>query len=279
MFFNFKWQKKFFSILNYYRVMKINRIQQYNNNVSFGSGLTSEFVRFAREVNPKDVETYLSKIGVSSDFKDNKTIAACIYQVVSIFKNLGLPVPKGIFAKKIADRSTYGLADTMGNVYFNVDNYCDIKTLDYFYNLMRKHRLKSASHFLRDFLHEFTHFLNFENIKSSGKNLPETFGEIIKIKVPLGLKDYILKRYNYYTEGVNLFEILAETMEARFSKILDPQTMMTSVNPFAELKFKNLNSISPKDNAFEGILRSIYDGDIPQIRNNLRVFSDSKYFS
>ena len=230
--------------------MQVNRIQQNNKyNVNFGSGLTSDFVRFAREVDPQRVESYLSGLGVDAKFYGNRTIAACVYQTANIFKNLGLPLPKSISAAKIGDKATYGLADTNGNLYFNIDNYCDIELLDNMYNLERKHHLKSASHFLRDFLHEFSHFLNFENIKSK-RNLSETFNEIINIRIPSGLKDYIFKKYNYNTKGESLLEILAEIMEARFEKLLDPQTVMTSRNPFAELKLTSQNRTSPLDLAF-----------------------------
>ena len=150
--------------------------------------------------------------------------------------------------------------------------------MDNFYNMVRKYHLAPSSHFLRDFLHEFTHCLNFENIKMK-KNLAATYNDMLSIRVPAGLKSYISEKHNYITEGRNIFEILAETMEMRFSRNLDSQTLMTSVNPFAQLKFENSNLASPLDRAFKKILGNIYEGDTSQLRKNLNPFSDRRYFS
>ena len=166
----------------------------------FKAGLTRQMQAEINHCDPVKISNELAKMGVPSDFKNNKVIAWCSFKCTEIINNINqkyqlhLALPKGIFveefselidvnpdalatcnisrdrlhpnSKKVTKEQTIliNLNSAEGeNFWDNVDNIAEE-------NLACS--ISPTNHFLDTFLHEFCHSLHLGNLINKMKFIP-----------------------------------------------------------------------------------------------------------
>ena len=184
--------------------MKISN--KYSPN--FQAGLTKQIQSEIKRCDIKKISKAFTRAGIETDFKNNKTIAWCSLKCLKIFKNLGLPLPKGVF---VEDFNKLNIGDLNVSAFNNVlptflykDNNEITEGQTIFFNEFVQENFSggnrywdnidkisdedydldesSTSHFLYTFLHEFAHSAHE--------------GNLINLIGAKKMSDFFLKSYN-----------------------------------------------------------------------------------
>ena len=68
--------------------MKINSQKNFNSNISYAGGLTKSMITDIRNTDVTQIQNYLAKKNIKSDFQNNKFIAWSVIKVFEFIKEL-----------------------------------------------------------------------------------------------------------------------------------------------------------------------------------------------
>lgn len=280
-------------------------------NITFEAGLTAQFAQEIKNANVVEISNRLAQKGIENDFKSNKIIAWCCDKTVDIFEQHNkqfspkLALPKGLFVEDFADlninddlRSTPSFCNFTlrrlkrnsneiskpGTLFFNsyetykkeclpqnkwlMDWNCVSEISDDAY----ASNLDSTSHFLRLFLHEFSHNVHLDKLTNEFKvKILEKIRSICKDKKQI--EEY-QKKYGQKVSQIckyalkNPLEAIACDMSRAIVDSLDKTTLKLTKNPFINTPYEELSAsqkanlpvYSQEDLPLKEILRNIWNG-------------------
>lgn len=265
---------------------------------SFNGGLTKQMQSEIKHCDVKKITSELAKMGVESDFKNNKTIAWCSYKCAEIFKKLNLSLPNGIYVEDfrtidVKEPTAVGFNNILPTkLYFDSDKITQEKTL--FFNSYSEFdqvlegktywseidlisdyehcsNISPTDHFMYHFTHEFVHSAHEDLIlRLRGvKKAVEYFLTNFDTKY---IEEFQRKYGNILNEicsyaSVNPNESIACDLGRRIADNLDDsldvQPKLLEKSPYKELTIKEkLFGLSNKKD-LDSILRKIWFGNIP----------------
>ena len=241
---------------------------KYNNKVCFQAGWNSKIAKQIENCNVDEIAQQLTKLGIETDFKGDKTIAWCCGKVAEIFSELnhkyklGLTLPKAIYVEDFSrlniDKNLRGYCNWFpSTILKGSDKVFPERTLflnsksvwEYIDSIAEKNHNKdrywSSNHFLTPVIHEFCHAahqgylhskFNYFELEDKVKNITnEEF--ILEYQSKLG--KIISKISNQASEDP--LETIAEDMTRKISKSLDKELNLT-YNPFHSSPYPNNNN-------------------------------------
>lgn len=244
-------------------------------NISFNAGLTSAMKQEIKSTDVKKVSNELLKLGIDSDFKENKLIAWCSLQCINIIKefnekyNLKLGLPKGIFVEdfnnlKTSNKQSLGFCNLApARLYLGKDIVTPEQTL--FFNEFQELNSKSGNEFwdnidviadidfdskysatdffLDKILHEFMHVVHENNMlkQMSGKAFINTLQKVFAPQyLELFHKKYerLLSSYICKYAYQNPFEAVACDLSKKTIDCLDKNKLDLTNNFFENEPYK-----------------------------------------
>lgn len=267
--------------------MKINQ-NTYTPKVQFKAGLTRQMQSEIKHCDPVKISSELAKIGIPSDFKNNKVIAWCSLKCTEIINNINqkyklhLNLPKGIFVEEFSellDVNPAALAtcnisrdrlhpnskkvtkeQTILVNQFLKENPNFWDEIDQIADENYEYDISPTSHFLDLFLHEFCHSLHEGHMIDKIKFIPtllaisETMDDSYIEDFQNKLGDTISERIcEYATESP--METIACDLTKRIITSLDPNTLEPSQNftqnsPYKHSKLNTKDYLEAKLNRF-----------------------------
>jgi hypothetical protein len=254
--------------------------QNKNSSIFFTAGFKHLEGIIAR-TDMNRVSRQFEKLGIQTDFQNNKIVAASSGFTANIFMKLGLPLPTGLYVRdlsklfgpKQADSCAVCLPDNMKgyeirSVIFNSSK--DWQDIDATTEYCKSHNHWATNHFLNVFLHEFNHNAHIDHLykkygyygldkryklnpkySTGGLSIISELNkhcniDTTRILVSKGIGEYAAK---------TRMESVAEYMTKVIVTSLDQKTAMPRYNPFVFSQFingKTLDEIVTK--TWEGIL-------------------------
>ena len=254
---------------------------QKTDSVNFKAGLTRKLVSEISTCRPEKVSTELAKLGIESDFKNDKVVAWCSAKCVEIMKKLNQPLPRGVFledfAKLRADEGATGCCNVMPtNLYINSDKIVPEKTIffnsqfdwskiDDMADFLYIHG-SSSPHFIEPFLHEYSHVTHLNNLinKLGGERYVE---KIDKIKQPIFMHNFQKKYFLLLLEICHYatstpFEAVACDLSKRIINHMPPNSLevgepVIKSSPYARKQF----SFGFNESKLDKTLRRFWNGN------------------
>jgi hypothetical protein len=259
-------------------------------NLFFGAGLNAKVTEQIAKCDVSEISRSLKKIGIDTDFNDNKVVAWCCSTVLGIFQNLNkkyklnLKLPKNIyvedFSKLNIDNPEFiGFCNWFpSTIVKNSNKIFSEETLffnknfkweniDKYSDEMRRLNALSSDHFLAIFIHEFAHCAHngYLNKKLQVNSLYSKMQKFINPTYTAKYKEKYSKELSKISTiaTYNQFEAIAEDITEHITGSLDSLTIQPRYNPFESNHYiiKHRFDFFPKKKTISQILKKAWNGD------------------
>lgn len=241
-----------------------------DNKITFGAGWNAKVEEEIRTCNIAEISQKLAKLGIESDFKDNKVVAWCCEKVANIYNQLNekykldLDLPKCIFVEDFSDVINYesNIASLCywvpskclknserifpeKTLFFNSE--CKWENLNQLTEGTYKNKDFSSDHFLTLFIHEFGHAAHDGHLLK--KYNPETLSDILDTTLTNKYAlNYQIKYRNLLSKisrraTINQFETIADDMTKKIASSID-ESFNIIKNPFQSSSYPKCDDIS-----------------------------------
>ena len=273
------------------------KIQKYQNNISFNSGLTSRMKSEILHCDVNKISNELTKSGIISDFKGNKVIAWCMFKSLQIINNLNknyhlnLTLPRGIIVEdfnklKISQKKAFGFCNVAPTKLYQEDIITPDKVIffnsfgentisgknpvwDNIEEVASEHYEKSITttdFFLEIFLHELSHSFHLGNMlkKMDGeeyiKRLKRSFSPKFLEKFHLKYDKLLTPICDY--AATNPMEAIACDAAGKIVKTLDKNNLTPNADFIIKSPYtpKRTLNFFTKESPTDSILRKFWNG-------------------
>lgn len=273
--------------------MKIDSIQK--NNIRFNGGITKTIQSEIKSCHPEKVSKELSKLSISSNFKDNKIVAWCCGKSIELLHllnqkyGLNLPLPSGIL---VEDFNKLNILDIDAPAFCNhaptliykdspdviphnfifineypTENYKGGNifwdNLDNFSDKNFDTKLAPTDSFLYLFLHEIAHAIHNSNLidKLGGVKYVNLINKMLSL-------DFLLEYQNKYGAitsklcdyaSLSPTETIACDLGYRFSQSIENKDFSLRKNPLENSPYVN-KPLLKKESEYDKIIRKLFNG-------------------
>lgn len=280
--------------------MKINSQKNFNSNISYAGGLTKSMITDIRNTDVPQIQNYLAKNNINSDFQNNKFIAWSVIKVFEFIKELqntfklklGYPnniMVKGTKTLSIPDLEfAYGFCNLVPcrihktsdeitpakSIIFNKDFPWDkINEISDFDFYVAKNT--TTDFFLEFVFHEFSHIFH-ENHLLNTSSVNNVLKKLLSMTDPKIIQNY-QQEYGQLVETQickyarkEPMDLIACDMSGRLINHLDRDSIKPISNPIKNSpyeKFFFLKNFFNKKPQIDRLIKHIFDGETKMLNN------------
>ncbi len=282
--------------------MKINSQKNFNSNISYAGGLTKSMITDIRNTDVTQIQNYLAKKNIKSDFQNNKFIAWSVIKVFEFIKELQntfklkLGYPNNIMVKdtktlSIPDlESTYGFCNLVPcrihktsdeitpakSIIFNKDFPWDKinEISDFDFHIAKN---TTTDFFLEFVFHEFSHIFH-ENHLLDKYSINKVLKKLILMTDPENIKKYqqlygqlVENKICKYAKKEPL-DLIACDMSGRLINNLDRNNIKLRSNPLKNSPYEKLfflKNIFNNKSQIDRLIKNFFDGETKVLNNTI----------